>query len=106
MLPEELAERDLLAGRGGIGLIGRTEHDDDVAAAVRMQGIGAVDVAELFLEEDAFHDPLARVGRVGQVVEVVDDLLADELIVEVTDGRGRGWHLRRCCPAPGHDRPD
>ena len=53
VLPEELAEGDQLARRRRIGLVGRTEDDDDVAAAVRMERVGAVDVAQLLLEEDA-----------------------------------------------------
>ena len=87
VLPEELAEGDQLTGRRSVRLVRRTEHDDHVATAVRMQRVRAVDVAELFLEEDALDDLLARVRGVGQVLEVVDDLLPDRVVVTGRDLR-------------------
>ena len=74
MLAEELAERDPLAQGRRVELIRRLEHDDDVAAAAGMERVAAVDVAQLLLEHDLEHDLRARVGRVAQRVEGVDDL--------------------------------
>src|SRR5258707_1246689 len=74
VLAEELAERDSRAGRRGVELVWRTEHDDDVSAPVRMERVGAVDVSQLLLLHDPEDDLLARIDRVGQVLEGGDDL--------------------------------
>ncbi len=66
VLAEEVRQRDGLAGRSGVGLVRRAEHDDDVAAAVRMQRVGAVDVAQLLLVHDPLRPP-ACPGCAGSV---------------------------------------
>ena len=45
--------------------VGRRQHGHDVAGAARVQGIGAADVAQLFLAEDRGHHGCVRVGWVA-----------------------------------------
>ena len=65
VLPEELRERDPLAGRGRVDLVRRREDDDDVAGPVRMQR-----VVPSTLRSSSFFTALrnlCRLGRVGSV---------------------------------------
>ena len=72
-----------------VGLVRRPEDDDHVTAAVRMQGIGAVDVPQLLLLHHLEHDLLLPGDvRVVEVLERRDDLVPDRLVVG-------GRHLRR-----------
>ena len=89
VLAEELRERDPLPKGRRVELVRRPQHDDHVARAARMECIRPVDVPELLLLHDLEHDLLARVGRVGQVLERRDDLAADGLVVPRRDDAAR-----------------
>jgi hypothetical protein len=87
VLAEELAVGDRRSDRRRIELVGRPEHDNDVARSVRMEAVVAVDVPEVLLLEHSRDNLLARVGRVSQVLERGDDLVANGLVLV-------GRHLR------------
>ena len=89
VLAEELTERDSLPRRPGVGLVWRPEDDDDVATPVRMEGVGAIDVAQLLLEHDPVDDLGARMSWIGQVLERTDDRRPDLRV-----GRRRGSPCR------------
>ncbi len=80
VLAEELAEGDRLAEGRRVELVRRLEHDDDVAAAVRVERVAPVDVPQLLLLHDPEHDLRAGVGRVGKGGEGVDDPGPDLLV--------------------------
>ena len=65
VLTEELRRSDELSRRLRVGLVRRPEDDDDVAAAARMERVGAVDVLQLLLLHHLRRRPAGSPGRFG-----------------------------------------
>ena len=81
VLAEELRERNPLTWSGRVELVGRPQHDDHVAAPRGVERVRPVDVGELLLAEHCRNDLLAGVRWIHQVLEGLDDLVANGLVL-------------------------